>query len=208
MLQQQTIYPKTLELLRKVMATASLNPFTLVGGTALALQAGHRISVDLDLFTSEKFEEEAVLGALRNFGEVQNLSRSRQSLSMEINEIKVDVFCFAHELMGRSHTVEAVRLLKPEAIASMKLLAICNRGTRKDFVDLYFLLKEYSLEKLISGFLKDFPENNSFMLTKSLLYFEDAESAPMPLMIAKETSWSEMKDFIQGEVEIFLKNDF
>ncbi len=79
----------------------------------------------------------------------------------------------------------------------MKLDAVSSRGSKKDFIDIYFLLQKYSLNELLNIFQKKFSEieYNKIHLLKSLAYFDDAEDEPMPKMI-KKIDWEKIKKFI------------
>ena len=93
-----------------------------------------------------------------------------------------------------------IRLASPPDIAAMKINAIEGRGSRKDFVDMYFLLEHYSLSDIISFYKQKYPEHSEYRAMMSLSYFEDAELQPMPKMF-KDVSWPEIKRRIFKEVE-------
>jgi len=82
----------------------------------------------------------------------------------------------------------------------MKFSAITNRGTKKDFIDIYFLLQNYSLEQIMQFYIQKYPEGNEFIVLKSLGYFADAEDEPMPYMF-KKADWEEVKNKIKTEVK-------
>ena len=89
-------------------------------------------------------------------------------------------------------TEDGLRLASPIDIAAMKIYAIENRGSRKDFIDMYFLLKHYSLSEILQFYKRKYPEHSEFVALRSLTYFEDAESYAMPTMFA-ELDWEELK---------------
>ncbi len=99
--------------------------------------------------------------------------------------------------------IDGLRLASVEDIIPMKLLAIANRGTKKDFYDLYFLLQTFSLEQMLNLFSIKFKTVNSFHLIKSLVFFEDAELDPEPVLI-KKVSWDKVKSHISKAVETYL----
>jgi hypothetical protein len=96
-----------------------------------------------------------------------------------------------------------IRLASPVDIAAMKIYAAEGRGTRKDFVDLYFLLKHYTLSDLLKFYRDKYPEHSEFAAIRSLTYFEDAEKSPMPFMFAKD-KWEHMKARISREVANYI----
>lgn len=115
--------------------------------------------------------------------------------------IKIDIVDYTRYPWLTDPVVEdGLRLASPKDIAAMKINAIEGRGTRKDFVDVYYLLKHYSLRDILGFYQEKYPEYSLFRALMSLTYFEDAEKQMMPKMFAKE-SWDEMKSFIINEVE-------
>ncbi|GHT74227.1 hypothetical protein FACS1894124_3810 [Spirochaetia bacterium] len=87
----------------------------------------------------------------------------------------------------------------------MKLEAITNRGTRRDFVDIYFLMKQFPLKEQLELYMQKYPDGNSFNVLRSLTYFDDAETAPMPKMFFN-VDWDQLKTSIREAVAGF--NDF
>ncbi|MEM7371914.1 MAG: nucleotidyl transferase AbiEii/AbiGii toxin family protein [Bacteroidota bacterium] len=202
MLQYRSVYPETLELLKELMQVPSLQNFQLVGGTALALQLGHRISVDLDLFSEKEFEKEAILRDVRSLGKVESIHP--ELLMLMINEVKVDIVHYPYPFIYPIEEIEGIRLASVKDIIAMKLSAIANRGAKKDFFDVCMLLDQYSLKEMLQFFAEKFPGINHFHVIKSLTYFEDAEEDAPPLMLT-DLKWINVKEIIEGEVESFLK---
>ena len=139
MLQTQAVEPRTLELLKELMLKDYLKQFVLVGGTALALQIGHRKSIDLDMFTVKDFDSEKLVPKLLKEYNLVPLLQMPQTLICEINGVKVDFIRFKYSFMRPIVKVGRIRMLSLEDIAPMKLDAITGRGNKKDFFDLYFL---------------------------------------------------------------------
>lgn len=81
----------------------------------------------------------------------------------------------------------------------MKITALIGRGTKKDFIDLAFLLDIFSLNEIFNLYEKKYPEASRFMAMKSIAYFDDAEQEPMPFML-KEKSWNDIKKQILKEI--------
>jgi predicted nucleotidyltransferase component of viral defense system len=177
------------------MNQKEFNDFVLVGGTALALQIGHRISVDIDLFGKCEIEESEFVEILENYGHVNILKKSKNILICSIDAIKIDFVNYRYPLIKDFTTIDSIRLASKEDIAAMKLNAIAGRGSKKDFIDLYYLLKIFTLEQMIEFYLQKFPDGSEFMVRKSLSYFEDADNETSPI-IFENISWEEIKKSI------------
>ena len=203
MFHTESVYPKTLKLLKEIMAESDLDFLSLVGGTSLALQIGHRISVDLDLFTSQTFDKNKVLNTLSKLGKTENIIDQGYFLQLEINQIKIDIVKYPYKFVDEPILIDKIRLLPIDKIAVMKLVAICNRGAKKDFVDIYFLLEKYSVSELVVLFENQFPQMNTLQLFKSMVYFDDADLQPDPIMI-KSIDWQEIKNKIIQKMKDYL----
>ena len=199
MLHLETIEPKTLELLRRLQSLPIFEHSRLVGGTALALQLGHRKSIDLDMFGIIDSSPEEILGACKEAGELEISKTSRNINIYWVDGIKVDCVNYPYEWLDESRVLDGIRLASVNDIAAMKISAIINRGTKKDFIDLHFLMKEMSLNKILDLYDKKYPDGSRFIAIKSLTYFEDAESDPMPYMFS-DITWEEVKVSIIDEV--------
>lgn len=196
MLQKQTVESNTLELLINIQSLPEMQDFRLVGGTALSLSFGHRISTDLDLFSFKTEIPQEIQSILFSRGfKVENISLSERIKILRVNNIKVDFVNYGYQWLKGERLEDNIRLASLEDIGAMKLSAITNRGTRKDFVDLYFLLEVFDFKQLVDFYHKKYPEAEDFLMYKSLLYFEDAENEPMPKMI-KTITWNEIKSRI------------
>lgn len=202
MLQTQTIQPELLELLKKIMSSSVFEGFNLVGGTSLALQIGHRFSVDIDMFGIREIDEFEFVNELSNFGKVNIVKKSKNVLILSVNDIKVDFVNYKYPLLEEITIIETIRLASDKDIAAMKLNAIAGRGSRKDFIDLHFLLQKYSLKEMISFYNIKYSDGSEFMVLKSLTYFEDAESEEIPILFQK-LDWNEVKVSIQKALNDF-----
>ncbi len=196
MLQTRTVEPSTLGLLKELMSKDYLNQFALVGGTALALQLGHRFSIDLDLFTTEPFIKEELLEDLKIDFQVSVESESRNIVITNINDVKVDFVKVPYPRIFPIIEIDGIRLLDMKDIAPMKLSAATQRGSKKDFYDLYFLLKKMKLEDMLNLYLNKFQNQTVFHVVKSLTYFDDAEKFPDPLVFDKKVTWDKVKNTI------------
>lgn len=196
MLYKSTVKPELLELLTLIMNVDIFNDFKLAGGTSLSLQIGHRISIDLDFFSTTKFNQESIISYFEdNFSNFTIFKNTENIIQLQVNNIKLDFLYIKYPEIYNSTEIERIRLYSLQDIGAMKLNAIANRGTKKDFYDVHFLLKYYTINELI-GFYKDkFKQNELFSLYKSITYFEDCENEPNPIMI-KKTSWKEVKKVI------------
>ena len=210
MLQYRSVYPKTLELLKKLMLLTELQDFFLVGGTALALQLGHRISIDIDLFTQKDFDTKKLFLKLNNQFEISDLTEDTNILNFNVifpeksdNIIKIDLIRYSYPLINPIFEIDKIRLLSVEDIIPMKLSAVAGRGSKKDFYDIFYLLKTYSLDKMFVLFKKKFPNTNEFHILKSLTYFEDAEIEPNPQMTEK-IDWNVVKTKISTETNRYI----
>lgn len=201
MLSFQTVEPHTLELLRSLMALPLSSETRLVGGTSLALQYGHRNSVDLDFFGSLDDDLLAFRDCLESISQVNVIKETKSIRIYNIDGVKIDFVDYSrYPWLADAVEEDGLRLASPKDIAAMKINAIEGRGTRKDFVDIYFLLQHYSLNEILGFYQEKYPEHSLFRALMSLSYFDDAEKQMMPKMFAS-VSWDEMKAYIIKEVE-------
>lgn len=201
MLSYETVEPRTLELLKSLMQEPVFNDMRLVGGTALALQYGHRQSIDLDFFGDLTCEQEKTQEILSKYGKVTVLKETKNIRIYVVDNIKVDFVHYScYPWLEDAIFEDGIRLASPKDIAAMKINAIEGRGTRKDFVDVFFLLKHYSLQEILSFYKAKYPNYSDFRAMMSLTYFEDAEMQPMPKMF-NNTSWPDMQKVIIEKVK-------
>lgn len=206
MLSYQTVDAHTLELLRRLMAEPIFASLRLVGGTALALQYGHRNSIDLDFFGQLDDDAEEVKAILRKHGKLSVIKESRNIKIYLLNNIKVDFVNYNYSWIDAPILEDELRLASPKDIAAMKINAIEGRGTKKDFIDIYFLLQHYTLHEILTFYQQKYPENSIFRALMSLSYFEDAEAQIMPVMYVP-ISWDEIKTTIQFQVNQYSNNN-
>lgn len=196
MLQLKTIHTDTFELLQKLSATEPLSSFALAGGTALALQLGHRISIDLDFLSTHEFESDVLLETLGLQFDIENCATGKNSAAMFIKFketcIKTDFLRHNYSLLKPINNVEGVKIYALEDIAAMKLNAIANRGAKKDFYDIYSLLDCFTMETMLGLFRGKYEQRNDLTVVKSLAYFDDAELEPDPVTLLSVT-WADVK---------------
>jgi len=190
MLHKETIDASTLELLKRLMSDERLDGFVLVGGTALSLQMGHRISVDLDLFVNNDFEAEALREYLERNYHLETDYLAFATVKGEIGGVQVD--CIAHSYPWIRPFIEedGIRLASMEDICAMKLNAIAGNGTRiKDFVDVAYLSSLFSLRQMLS-FYEEKYHANPLMPLKGIVYFDDVnKTAPVKMTNGKPLDW-------------------
>ena len=206
MLSLQTIHPDTLELLKTLMHLPILGQMRLVGGTSLALQYGHRRSIDLDFFGNTTEDVDELTEVLH--GNVENVVRgncSKRIKAYMLNGVKVDIVNYDYPWIDALVAEDNIRLASPKDIAAMKVNAVMGRGTKKDFIDVYFLLRHFSLEELIKLYLQKYNDGSEYRALLSMSYFADADPQPMPYMF-EGIDWETVKNRIRKEVEDYSRN--
>jgi len=205
MLSYKTIHPDTLELLRRLMAEPLFAGTRLVGGTALALQFGHRSSIDLDLFGTIEEDTDITTSVLEQIGKTIPGKCTTKVKTYRVCGVKTDFVSYdCYPWIDSPIVEDGLRMASPKDIAAMKVNAIQGRGTRKDFIDMYFLIEHYGLPKVMAFYKEKYPEYSEYRAMLSLTYFDDAEQNPMPQMFV-DVSWKEMKRKILKAVEDYNK---
>lgn len=181
----------------------------LAGGTSLALQVGHRKSVDLDFFTPEQsFDEKKIEETLSLIGAWKTTSLDRATVYGELNGAKVSLIAYPFlKFAWPFLQIGNVSLVKPQDIAVMKIVAICQRGKKRDFFDLYWISLHIQklMDSIESSQSQYLVKQNLNHILKSLVYFEDAEEDPNPDIYFKAT-WNEVKSFFTKEVSKITQN--
>jgi len=207
MLHLQTVAPNTLELLKELSSKPELQGLRLVGGTALALQYGHRQSVDLDFFGTPAVSQDDIIAMLGTMGDMRVYNRTSKILQAVLRGVKVDVVDYSqYNWIDEPTQDNGLLLASPKDIAAMKINAVEGRGTRKDFVDVYALLQHYPLSELLSFYSQKYPNFSIFRALLSLTYFDDAEQQAMPMMF-DYTPWDDMKRIIIGATKEYQTNN-
>lgn len=203
---EKPLNEKTKLVLEKVEKLRPIKDFYLAGGTALAIQLGHRESIDLDFFSRKKFSVSDMEKELSSIGKYILSKKDDRTLDGVLDGVKISFFHYDYGLLYPLVKFDNMQAADERDIACMKLDAISSRGSKKDFIDIYFLLEKYSLEKLIMFFEKKYKniEYNKLHILKSLTYFEDAEDEPMPVMI-KGVEWGEVKKKIIEEARKIIE---
>ena len=185
------------------------NKWYLAGGTAMSLQVGHRQSVDLDFFTPlKKIQEVAVERELLNTGHWQTTYRESGTIYGKFMEAKMSLIAYPFFIPAKGRLFcGTITILLPTDIAVMKIIAISQRGRKRDFFDLYWYCRNREpLENIVRRAVKQYPgqEDNLNHIIKSLTYFVDAENDPAP-KIFFSASWKEVKFFFQKEAVILSR---
>jgi len=162
---------------------------------------GHRRSIDLDFFSRDQFDPEAILGKAGSLAGLHVLSKDPETLHLTIGDTKVSFLGYRYPLLFPCEEISEVKVADPRDIACMKVCAIASRGTKRDFIDLYAVSKHHELGQLLKWFKSKYVQVSYSMVhvLKSLTYFEDAEKDPMPDMLVALT-WEMVKQFFNTEV--------
>ena len=205
MLYYQTIDAKTLELLTALQSIPAFSNMRLAGGTSLALQTGHRKSIDLDFFGRIEADESTFQEAFTIFEKVTWIKKSANINIFSINDIKVDFVNYVYPWLDETKFEEGLRLAGLKDIAAMKLAAVTGRGTKKDFIDIYFLLQQFTLEEMLQHYKNKYADGSDFLVLKSLTYFDDAEPEQEPVMLTN-ISWQAVKQTILTKHSAYLQS--
>ncbi len=182
--------------------------FYLTGGTALALQIGHRTSLDFDFFTEKNFNPQNLISEFeKKFKKVKTLELDKDTLILNVNNVKLSFFKYPYKLLFPLLNFNGIKLASIEDISATKIIALTQRGTKKDFIDIYFLIKKLGLKKILEFAQKKYPSFNIYLGLKALIYFEDVEKERKEkFKIFQKVSWYNIKRFLISEVRKF-KNE-
>ena len=186
MLQKDAVRKSLWDLLKYLQNSTVFESYFLVGGTALSLQLGHRISDDIDLFTRGDINKDEIFDFLnKNYkGKYQIINIQNIILQIIINDIKVDFVKYDYNLIENVKREEGIRYLGKKDISAMKLMAVANRGDQaKDFIDIYYLLKEMALNDMFNYYKQKYNQKDISVIKRSLIYFEDIT----------ESNWTSVK---------------
>ncbi len=207
MLHTSTVEPHTFSLLKQLMKIPELEQFSLVGGTALSLFYGHRMSVDLDLFSNLPFENEIIINSLKSTFHHRFITEQKSpkfGIFGFINDVKIDIVRHPHPLIRPKQLIENIRFFALEDIIAMKVQAILGRGKKKDFWDNAELLNHFTVSDFIQ-FHKEKYSSQNLLITvpQALTYFADAEESEDPISL-KNQNWEDIKEFISSKVREYL----
>lgn len=183
--------------IEKIYTVLKEGDFYLAGGTAVYYYLLHRNSIDLDFFTNKNVD-------LRNFVNYFRTNElkliSQDTMHAIVNRVKVSLFFYPYPLLKPLINLELIKIASLEDILCMKISAIISRGSRKDFIDTFFIMKDLkiSASKVIEMFKKKYGNYEEIVIKKSLTFFEDADNEP-EIPTLKKVKWDEIKNF-------FIKN--
>jgi hypothetical protein len=208
MLHTETVEPGTFSLLKELMDLPELEAFSLVGGTALALRYGHRRSVDLDLFSHEKFDHLKIVSSLEEKFKDRFAYKQQHTqfgIFCFIDNIKVDIVHFPHLPIADFEKADKIRLYSSSDIAAMKIQAILGRAQKKDFWDLYVLLQHYTLQQIMDWHKQKYPSQMlAISIPHAITYFVDADESDTPVSFKGQT-WEIVKSGIKKAVSDYLR---
>jgi hypothetical protein len=193
----QTLPANTAKLLQEIAKKHPdfVSSFYLSGGTALSLQLGHRESEDLDFFSEQSFYPERIEQQLLSFGKLSDTELAKGTLNTYLKSVKLQFLEYPYRLLEPLVEWNGIKLSSALDIACTKLQTVGMRGSKKDFIDIHVLLQQFSLQELLVYTKKKYTESDysEAHILKSLIYFEDAESQPMPRMHI-DISWEKVKN--------------
>lgn len=184
--------------------------FYLAGGTALALHIGHRDSIDFDFFTDKTFDPQSIFKTCQKALSENTLRITQQepnTLSIVIDDmINMSFFTHTYPLLVPLINGEYCAIASIQDIACMKILAIVNRSTTKDYVDLYYIFQQFSLEEILDMTQKKYSHLDQNIILKSLVYFDDIIDEPIIFKNDKSVSMSQIKEAFTALVKDHIQN--
>ena len=197
MLHLNTIDETTHHVLISLLGKTYLSDFSLVGGTSLSLRYGHRKSIDIDLFSPKEFTPSMLDELIKpDYPEYVYRGNNRYMLFCNIGPVKTDIIYHPFALLSPVETIDNIRMFSVEDVAAMKLFAICKRGTKKDFYDVWALLRQFTPQKLSNFFIEKYGEEKLIFLKKSIIYFDEADDSEQPEVLIKDLRWEQVKKTI------------
>lgn len=178
--------------------------FYLAGGTGLALQLGHRDSVDFDFFTEDHFDTFKLYTEILEVFKGKKILKTleeKDSLNIIIDDvIKLSILRYPYLLLKPAINEEYLKIASVEDIGCMKLSAITARSMEKDYIDLYFILKQISLRELLSQAHSKMPDLDQNLILKSLVYFDDVSPEEILFKNNSSIQFSDVKTFLKEQV--------
>lgn len=202
---REVINAATESTLRTLYGAQLLSRFYLAGGTGLALQFGHRLSLDLDFFSPDHFDEEVLLQRIQVLEGFALVSKAPYTLHCTLETTKVSFLGYAYPSLYSPNEFLDVPVADPCDIACMKVSAIASRCTKRDFIDLYLCAQHYGLNEILRMFHQKYAQTNysKVHILKSLTYFDEAEKDPLPHMLVP-LDWQRVKQFFLTEAPRML----
>lgn len=188
----------------------SYPPYYLGGGTALALQLGHRTSLDFDFYCTDKFDTGKLLETIKsNFEQVEIESQSEDTLLVMVEGVNLSVFYYPYPIIDNLLDWGSIKLVNLKDVAAMKVVAIIQRARQRDFVDMYYLIQKLGIKEIINAVYKKYPwyEENNKIIFAALTYFKEADSDPESGRVAiidPSITWEKVKSSIKLAVSDYL----
>jgi hypothetical protein len=200
---ENTLSSNSLKFIKEIKSDSLPNDSYLGGGTAIALQIGHRKSLDLDFFTQTQFNETQWQQKLEEDIGFDLIQKDWQTLVGSVQDIKFSLFYYKHALIDKTKDYYNIKLASLEDLSAMKLDTVISRGTRRDLIDIYFLAQKFSIPGMFEFYDRKFGnfKDREIMIKKALIYFEDAEKDETPDMLIP-FDWNELKTFFKKEIEL------
>lgn len=210
MVHLNTIDPPLHRVLIDFCRFPEMSSFSLVGGTALSLQLGHRKSDDLDFFTDHSFDILELKNEILAYNsKVVFLNETRQGISFSLplpdspgDTRKLDIYNWAVRFIRPAVQEDGIRLASLEDIAAFKLDAICHRKEKKDYVDIAVLLEKFSFEQMLDFYKEKFPSNDKRIVLTQILDTEGIENSPEPVMLT-DLTFVKALQVIEWQVKAF-----
>ncbi len=202
MIFENVLAPETKNLIQKLTIKNLPKNTYLAGGTAVALYLGHRASNDLDFFTPSEFVEKQWEDKLAKELDFKLIKRDWQTLIGTINNVKFSLFSYKYKLISPHYDYLKLKLASIPDLCAMKLDTIIGRGTKRDYVDIYFLSQSHSLTEMLSFYEIKYGnlEEKEIMIKKALVFFDEADTDEMPQMLI-ETDWEKTKQWFLHEAK-------
>ncbi len=203
----QTLPQPSQSLLEKLGRQSWMRNFYLADGSGAALHLGHRISEDLDFFTQQDLDTKALIQRLKRIGDFELKTEAWGTVTGTLCSVRVSFFTYDYPLVEPMRKLFGVNIAGLADIGLMKIVAIAQRGSRRDFVDLFFICQRLPLEQLLTLLPEKFVGVKYSLnhILRSLVYFADAEIEPMPNML-QPVRWSVVKRFFEAEVKKIAKS--
>lgn len=195
---QKMVFPK--------LGFLAKEKFYLAGGTALALQLGHRTSLDFDFFVPHHFDSKNLIEKLQNIFEedIKPTTVGKDTLFALINSVECSFFWYKYPLIRKPKKLQGVKLASIEDISAMKLISASHRPAQRDYIDIYYLIKKLGLSKMFFSAEKKYRNFNKYLILRALTYFEDltgnGDKRPIKLF-DKSFDWEKAKKYISSEVQ-------
>ncbi len=198
MLHQSAVPLNLWETLLNLQQVLDNSGFALAGGTSLALRIGHRLSVDLDFFTVHSFNAQSLAETL-HIGPDCITGSAEGTLQIQLNQVKIEFLKHSYPMLAPIEKIDGINMWSLADVAAMKINAIVNRGSKKDFYDLAALLYIHPLESILHFYKEKYQPASLLMAIRSLAWFDDADSEPDPISLANE-SWPTVVDQIKSAI--------